>query len=58
MLRVGDKDADPEELAELTSRLGRELLDLDVEAVELERAGKPPPGIRAPIDLVALGRWS
>jgi len=44
MLRVGDKDADPEELAELTSRLGRELLDLDVEAVELERAGKPRQG--------------
>jgi hypothetical protein len=53
-LRVGDSDADAEELAELTSRLRRELLDLDVEAVELPQAGEPPAGSKA-VELVALG---
>jgi hypothetical protein len=35
-------------------QLRRELLDLDVEAVELPRAGEPPPGTRA-VELAALG---
>jgi hypothetical protein len=35
-------------------QLRRELLDLDVEAVELARAGEPPPGTRA-VELAALG---
>jgi hypothetical protein len=45
-----------EEMAEATVRLRRELLDLDVEAVELPRAGEPPPGTRAVVlaDLGAL----
>jgi hypothetical protein len=47
-------DADPEEVAEATLQLRRELLDLDVEAVELVQAGEPPPGTRA-VELAALG---
>jgi hypothetical protein len=47
-------DADAEEVAEATLQLRRELLDLDVEAVELARAGEPPPGTRA-VELAALG---
>ena len=35
-------------------QLRRELLDLDVEAVELPRAGEPPPGARA-VELAELG---
>lgn len=46
-------DADPEEVAEATLRLRRELLDLDA-TVELARAGEPPPGARA-VELAALG---
>jgi hypothetical protein len=47
-------DADAEEVAEATLQLRRELLDLDVEAVELVRGGEPPPGTRA-VELAALG---
>ena len=46
--------ADAEEVTEATLQLRRELLDLDVEAVEIPRAGEPPPGSRA-VDLAALG---
>jgi hypothetical protein len=46
--------ADDAEIAEATLQLRRELLDLDVDAVELQRAGEPPPGTRA-VDLAALG---
>ena len=53
-VRVEDDEADPEELADLTTHLRHELLDLDVEAVESPRLGQPPPGSRA-VDLVALG---
>jgi hypothetical protein len=53
-VRVEDDEADPEELADLTTHLRGELLDLDVEAVESPRLGEPPPGSRA-VDLVALG---
>jgi hypothetical protein len=52
-LAVGP-DTDAEEVAEATLRLRRELLDLDVEAVELARAGEPPPGTRA-VELTELG---
>jgi hypothetical protein len=44
-------DADPEEVAEATLQLRREL---DVESVEIPRTGEPPPGSRA-VDLAALG---
>ena len=46
--------AEAEDVAEATLQLRRELLELDVEAVELARAGEPPPGTRA-VDFVALG---
>jgi hypothetical protein len=46
--------AEAEEVAEATLQLRRELLDLDMEAVELVRGGEPPAGTRA-IDFVALG---
>jgi hypothetical protein len=46
--------ADAEEVAEATLQLRRELLELDVEAVEIPRAGDPPPGSRA-VDLAAIG---
>jgi hypothetical protein len=52
-LAVGP-DIDAEEIAEATLQLRRELLDLDVEAVEQPRAGEPPPGTRA-VELAALG---
>jgi len=47
-------DADPEEVAEATLQLRRELLELDVESVEIPPAGEPPPGSRA-VELAALG---
>jgi hypothetical protein len=46
--------ADAEDVAEATLQLRRELLDLDVDAVELVSAGEPPPGSRA-VELAALG---
>jgi hypothetical protein len=46
--------ADAEQVAAATLRLRRELLDLDVEAVELPRGGEPPPGSRG-VELAALG---
>jgi hypothetical protein len=47
-------DDDAEQVAEGTLGLRRELLDLDVDAVELPRVGEPPPGTRA-VELAALG---
>jgi hypothetical protein len=47
-------DADREELGEAALQLRRELLDLDVEAVEWPSAGQPPPGTRG-VELAALG---
>jgi hypothetical protein len=47
-------DTDAEEVADATLQLRRELLDLDVEAVDLPQAGEPPPGTRA-VELAALG---
>jgi len=47
-------DSDSTEVAEATLQLRRELLDLDVDAVEPQRAGEPPPGTRA-VDLGAVG---
>jgi hypothetical protein len=45
---------DEEEVAKATLQLRRELLDLEVEAVELPSAGEPPPGTRA-VELAAIG---
>jgi hypothetical protein len=47
-------DGDAEEIAEATLRLRRELLDLDLDAVEVPGSGEPPPGSRA-VDVAALG---
>jgi hypothetical protein len=46
--------AEADDVDEATLQLRRELLDLDVDAVELPRAGEPPPGARA-VELAALG---
>jgi len=47
-------DGDAEEIEQATIQLRRELLDLDVEAVEVPRAGEPPAGSRA-VDAAAIG---
>jgi hypothetical protein len=49
-----DAHADAEELDQLTTSLRRQLLELDVEAVERPRAEEPPPGARA-VEAAALG---
>jgi hypothetical protein len=49
-----EADADAEELDEETLRLRRELLELDVEAVERQSGGPPPPGAKA-VDVAVLG---
>ena len=51
---TGGPDAEAEEVADATMQLRRELLDLDVSAVEVPQAGEPPPGTRA-VELAALG---
>jgi hypothetical protein len=51
---VLETEADARELEELTARLRRELLALDVEAVERAPAGPAPEGTRA-VDLAAIG---
>lgn len=54
-IQVGaGSDADVEEIAEATLQLRRELLDLEVDAVELPAAGEPPPGSRG-VELAAFG---
>jgi hypothetical protein len=52
-VEVGPSD-DAEAVAKATLQLRRELLDLDVDAVEQPRAAEPPPGSRA-AELVAFG---
>jgi hypothetical protein len=47
-------DGDAEEVAQAALRLRRELLDLDVGAVNALGAGEPPPGSRA-VDVATLG---
>lgn len=47
-------DGDAEEVAQATSQLRRELLGLDVDAVDVPEAGEPPPGSRA-VEVAALG---
>jgi len=51
---VAGPDEEAEEIAEATRQLRRELLELDVVAVDMPSAGEPPPGSRA-IDVAALG---
>lgn len=52
-LRIEDAEAEPQEVAALTARLRRELLDLGV-AADPVPAGPPPPGARSD-ELAALG---
>ena len=53
-IEVGiEPDADAAELDQATSRLRRELLELDVDDVTRPSAGEPPPGSRA-VDAVLL----
>ncbi len=47
-------DADDAELDEATARLRQQLLELDVQSVERQRAGDAPPGTRGP-DMLVLG---
>lgn len=53
-LRLLDSEADSERLEQMTARLRRELRELDVDAVEPERAGQAPIGARAG-ELAELG---
>lgn len=55
MLQVRDaQEASAQELESRTIELRRELLELDVEAVEPASRGEPPPGARA-IDVAQVG---
>jgi hypothetical protein len=47
-------DGDALEVARATLQLRRELLDLDVDAVDAPGAGEPPPGARG-MDVAAVG---
>jgi Effector Associated Constant Component 1 len=47
-------ESDPQELAELTARLRRELLRLDVDSVDQPVAGEAPEGTKA-VDLMVIG---
>ena len=47
-------DGDAEEIADATLQLRRELLDLDLDAVQAPAPGEPPPGSRG-VDVGALG---
>jgi hypothetical protein len=49
-------DADAQEIAESASQLRRELLDLDVDAIETPRLSEPPAGSRA-ADVGAIGSF-
>ncbi|HEX6932891.1 MAG TPA: hypothetical protein VF162_12155 [Streptosporangiaceae bacterium] len=48
------RDADAEAVADATRQLRRELLELDVDAVDMPRMDTPPPGSRG-ADVAALG---
>lgn len=47
-------ESDTEELAALTAKLRRELLQLDVDAVDQPVDGNPPPGAKA-VDMILVG---
>lgn len=47
-------DGDAEEVARAALRLRRELRELDVDVVESQPRGEPPPGSRA-VDIAAVG---
>ncbi len=51
---TGGRGADAEAVADATSQLRRELLELDVDSVYMPRSENPPPGSRG-ADVAALG---
>lgn len=53
-IRLDAAESDPEELAQLTAKLRRELLQLEVDAVDHPVGGKPPPGAKA-VDMILVG---
>lgn len=53
-LQMNAADSDAEELAQLTAKLRRDLLQLDVDSVEHARSGMPPIGAKA-VDVIAIG---
>ena len=54
LIQVQADQADPEEIASLTSQLGRELLQLDLESVEQATTGPAPEGSKG-VPLPAAG---
>lgn len=48
-------DDDLMELEELTHKLRREIVELDVEKVDVIKSGKPPEGTKAGFDVPAWG---
>jgi hypothetical protein len=53
-IQLGTDSGDDEDLAQLTSRLRDELLQLDVESVELVAGGDAPPGSKG-VEFLAVG---
>jgi hypothetical protein len=53
-LRVDEDGSDAGELAELTAKLRREILQLDVDSVEAASAGAAPAGAKA-VDIAVIG---
>ena len=53
-IQLDVEESDAEELAELTAKLRRELLQLDVDSVDQSVAGEAPPGAKA-VDLMVIG---
>jgi len=54
-LQLSEEGADAEQLDVLTRSLRQELLQLDVEDVTAQRAGKSPPGARGGLDAAQVG---
>ncbi|WP_343998037.1 hypothetical protein [Streptomyces thermocarboxydovorans] len=54
LVLTGRQDSDQEELDELTRRLRDRLFELDVDDVQLRRAGDLPEGAK-PVDAIAVG---
>ncbi|MEU8176897.1 caspase family protein [Microbispora hainanensis] len=50
-IQIGEENADPHELEDLTARLRAELLEIDVMAARAERGTTPPPGTKAVLSL-------
>jgi len=53
-IRLDAAESDTEELAQLTAKLRRELLQLDVDAVDQPVGGEPPEGAKA-VDMILVG---